>query len=80
MKVKTNEEFKVVVYLDNGVCFEYAVSSSHKAREHSSAIIQTGYRHNDGKGEFEHYPPHRISKVKVIGIVPTKYPDTPSGT
>ena len=72
---------KVKVYMDNGVVYFYKVDSPHKAREHASAIIKTGYRHNDGKGEFEHYPPHRIDKVKVTdGVVPTKYPDDVSGT
>jgi hypothetical protein len=75
------QEFTVKVYLDNGVTFQYQVESAHKAREHSSAIVMGGYRHNDGKGEFEHYPPHRILKVKVTdGVVPTDYTDTPGGT
>lgn len=69
----------VQVYLDNGVVFEYTVSDATKAREHSAAIVASGYRHNDGT-TFEHYPPHRILKVKVVGGVPTKYPDTSSGT
>ena len=70
----------VQVYIDGGVVFSYDVIGAHKAREHASAIILGGYRHNDGKGEFEHYPPHRILKVKVEGIIPTKYPDRVSGT
>lgn len=70
----------VQVYLDNGVVYEYDVVGAHKAREHASAIVLGGYRHNDGKGEFEHYGPHRILKVKVKGIIPTKYPDRVSGT
>lgn len=71
------EQYTIRVYLDNGVCFEYKVESSHKAREHAAAIVATGYRHNDGEGEFEHYPPHRIMKVKIIGKIPTMYPDEP---
>jgi len=76
------EEAKLVVqvYIDNGVVFEYDVTGAHKAREHAFAITATGYRHNDGKGEFEHYPAHRIAKVKVKGLIPTKYPDRVSGT
>jgi hypothetical protein len=69
----------VQVYLDNGVVYEYNVKGAHKAREHAAAIILGGYRHNDGKDEYEHYPPHRISKVKVKGSIPTKYPDRTSG-
>ena len=70
------------VYINNGVVFEYEVKGAHKAREHASAIVATGYRHNDGVGEFEHYPPHRIDKVKVKvkGVIPTNYPDRVSGT
>lgn len=72
---------EIQVYLDNGVVFSYEVKSPHKAREHASAIIRGGYRHNDAHGEFEHYPSHRIDKVKIVGgIVPTKYPDKISGT
>lgn len=68
------------VYIDNGDVFEYETSPE-KAREHSAAIISSGYRHNDGKGEYEHYPPHRIMKVKVGGtVIPTSYPDRRSGT
>ncbi|MDO8504344.1 MAG: hypothetical protein Q7S36_00625 [Candidatus Liptonbacteria bacterium] len=71
----------VQTYLDDGRVFSYEVPNASKAREHAAAIVSGGYRHNDGKGEFEHYPPHRILKVKVgPGIVPTKYPDEVSGT
>jgi hypothetical protein len=69
----------VSVYMDDGRVFSYPVHDAAKAREHASAIIATGYRHNDGK-EFEHYPPHRILKVKVSGGVPTNYTDTVTGT
>ena len=73
--------FTIDVYIDNGVVFSYGgIRTPAKAREHASAIVKGGYRHNDGRGEFEHYPPHRIDKVKIIGVVPTKYPDAASGT
>jgi len=71
-------EFTVNVYLDDGRIFKYQVESAEKVREHASAIINGGYRHNDGK-IFEHYPPHRILKVKSKNI-PTNYPDTVEGT
>ncbi len=75
------KEFKVSVYLDDGRIFFYHVPTANKAREHSAAIVKGGYRHNDGKGEFEHYPSHRILKVKVSGnIVPTNYLDGVEGT
>jgi hypothetical protein len=68
----------IEVYMDDGRVFSYKVSTHDKVREHASAIIATGYRHNDGV-VFEHYPPHRISKVKSKSI-PTNYTDTVSGT
>lgn len=70
---------KIMTYLDDGRVFVYEVDDEHKAREHASAIVRGGYRHNDGK-EFEHYPPHRIVKVKVMGNVSTLYPDKTQGT
>jgi len=75
-----DEKFTIKVYLDNGVVYEYQVESAHKVREHADAIVKGGYRHNDGHGEFEHYPPHRILKVKCQQAIPTNYPDTVSGT
>lgn len=76
--MEKKEKFKIQVYLDDGRIFFYHVDSAEKVREHTSAIIATGYRHNDGE-VFEHYPPHRISKVKSKGI-PTNYPDQVEGT
>lgn len=74
-------KFKISVYIKDGRVFFYYVPTSSKAREHSAAIIEGGYRHNDGKGEFEYYPTHRILKVKVSGdVVPTNYPDDVEGT
>ena len=58
--------------------FSYNVASPDKVREHSSAIVKDGYRHNDGS-VFEHYPAWRVLKVKSENI-PTKYPDITSGT
>jgi hypothetical protein len=69
---------KIEVYLDDGRVFEYEVANEEKVREHASAIIATGYRHNDGE-IFEHYPPHRILKVKSSEIS-TKYLDKTHGT
>lgn len=69
---------KVQVYLDDGRVFEYEVANEEKVREHASAIIATGYRHNDGN-IFEHYPPHRILKVKSEEIS-TLYKDKTRGT
>lgn len=69
---------KVSVYLDDGRVFEYEVSDAAKAREHSHAIIMTGYR-RVVENELEHYPPHRISKVKITGA-DTAYSDKVRGT
>ena len=71
----------VHTYLDDGRVFSYEVADAGKAREHAAAIVKGGYRRNDAKGTFEHYPPHRILKVKVTGgTVPTAYPDKETGT
>ncbi len=69
---------KIEVYLDDGRVFSYDVANELKVREHASAIVATGYRHCDSE-VFEHYPPHRILKVKSTGIS-TKYPDSGTGT
>ncbi len=69
------------VYLDDGRVFAYAIPyDTARAREHAVAIITKGYYHNDGAGECEFYPVHRILKVKVVGIdMPTDYPDEVRG-
>lgn len=70
----------VAVYLDDGNVFEYGVDSPDKAREHTHAIVSTGYRHTTD-GCLEHYPPHRIAKVKAKGEgIATSYPDRVRGT
>ena len=61
--------FTVEVYLDDGRVYEYDVTSAGKVREHATAIVMGGYRHNDGKGEFEHYGPHRVLKVKCEQVI-----------
>ncbi len=72
-------EYVIRVYLDDGRVAEYSVESEASVREHASAIVKDGYRHNDGQ-VFEHYPPHRIMKVKCVGSIHTKYPSVWSGT
>ena len=71
---------KVQTYLDDGRVFEYDVSDAAKGREHIAAIVKGGYRHNSGSGYLEHYPAWRILKVKLVGDIPTNYPDTVRGT
>ena len=73
------EKYTIQVYMDHGVVFEYDVGSPEKVREHIDAIVKTGYRHNDGE-VFEHYPPHRILKVKCSRPIPTEYKDRVRGT
>ena len=80
MEEGETKTYEILVYLDDGRIFSYCVNSSEKVREHSSAIIQGGYRHNDGKGMFEHYPAHRILKVKCFGMISTNFPDKVQGT
>lgn len=65
--------------MDDGRVFSYDVDSEEKVREHSSAIVLGGYRSCDENGNYAHYPPHRIVKVKAKGVS-TKYPDRVSGT
>lgn len=70
----------IAVYIDDGRVFEYTVDDDTKAREHAFAIVSTGYRHTKS-GVLEHYPPHRISKVKATGLgIDTSYPDRVRGT
>lgn len=71
--------FTIQVYLDDGRVFEYEVATPEKVREHAHAIVMTGYRHNDGN-IFEHYPPHRILKVKCSQAISTLYADRVRGT
>lgn len=80
-KEKKPKGFRVSTYLDDGRVYSYYVPTHDKAREHAAAIVAGGYRHNDGKGNFEHYPTWRILKVKVSeGAVLTNYPDFAQGT
>ncbi len=72
----------VNVYMDDGRVYQYEVSSQSKAREHCQAIAMSGYRHIEPDGTFEHYGPHRITKIKVTGgaFKPDHYPETAIGT
>lgn len=77
----------ISVHLDDGVVYEYGVegknqeNASARALEHAAAIASTGYRHNDGEGEFTCYPPHRVQKIKISGgPVPTDHPNRVRGT
>lgn len=76
-------KIKISVYLDDGNIFEYEVDTVTSAREHVSLIVKTGYRHSDRSrpDELVHFPPHRISKVKMRGHgITTNYYDSPRGT
>lgn len=71
-----NNNVKISVYMDFGSIYTYEVHPD-KAREHASAIIETGYRHTpEGSDDLEWFPPHRILKVKVEnGGKTTSYKD-----
>lgn len=74
----------ISVYLDNGLVLEYDVASAAAAREHSAAIVASGYR-SVSAGEphvLNHFPAHRIVKVKVTApeAIPTGYLDRVRGT
>ena len=75
-----SKKFTIEVYINNGLKFQYDVDSPESVREHAAAIIQSGYRSNDGKSRFVHWPPHSIVKVKCNGCIPTNYPDVITGT
>ena len=70
INIKPSVELRI--YLDDGRVCVYDHINSMKAREHASAIIKGGLRHNDG-GMVEWYPPHRISKVKWESDGTTSY-------
>lgn len=72
-------KYTIATYLDDGRVFSYEVGSASSAREHASAIVLGGYRHN-AKKVFEHYPPHRILKIKITPALDTLYPDKVRGT
>jgi len=76
--MKATGKTTVSVYLDDGRVFEYEVSDGAKGREHAAAIVAGGYRH--AGAEWEHYPPHRILKVKLAPMPDTMYPDRVRGT
>lgn len=69
----------IKIYIDTGVVYEYEVKDHASAREHTDAIVKTGYR-SCADGELTVWPPHRIRKLKIIGDVNTAYPDRYSGT
>lgn len=57
----------IEVYIEDGIVFKYRVNSPQAVVENMSRIIAKGYRRNDGK-VIEHYPPHRILKVKSENV------------
>lgn len=74
----------ISVYIDDGVVYDYEVESMHAAREHASAIVATGYRSVQAASPYTltHYPPHRITKVKITAPTPIQsaYYDRVRGT
>lgn len=71
------EKSKITVVLHSGQTFEYE-TDAWKAREHTHAIIQNGYR-SVRDGILTHYTPSAISKVTATNQE-TKYEDKVSGT
>jgi len=75
------------VYLKGGVIHCYTIQAktvgqlAAKAREHDYAIMSGGFRANNSDGDFEHFGPHWIDKIKITGVrVPSNYPTEPKGT
>ena len=58
---------EVRIFMDHGVTFKHEFDSAPKAKEYASAVIKTGYIHDNGKW-VDHYPPHRIIKVRTIDL------------
>ena len=58
----------VQVYLIDGTIFEYDLKDPDAGRNHTHAIIMTGYRRwNKRRSRYEHYSPNSIMKVVVTG-------------
>lgn len=74
----------ISVYIDDGLVFDYEVTSMASAREHAAAIQTSGYRSvsEDTPNVATFFPVHRIRKVKVTGpsSMPTAYTDKARGT
>jgi hypothetical protein len=75
-----NDSIMIEVYLDDGRVAWYTVANQAKAREHVSKIVATGWRSTVDDGTLEHYPPHRIDKIKILGGITTEYPTKYRGT
>lgn len=84
IEVEPSDQWTIAVYLDDGLVFEYEVSSMASAREHAAAIQTNGYRSvsKATRDVATYYPVHRIRKIKVTGPSPmsTAYTDTARGT
>lgn len=78
---------KITIYLKGGIKHSYEFSAptdallGAKAREHTVAIAEGGFRANSGNGDFEWFAPHWIDKIKVTGCnVSSVYATEPTGT
>jgi hypothetical protein len=77
----------IYIYLLGGIKHSYQFSAptdvllAAKAREHTVAIAEGGFRANSGNGDFEWFSPRWVDKIKVTGCnVPTEYATEPTGT
>lgn len=76
----------VTVYLKGGTRHSYEIEAETeallgaKAREHSAAIMLTGFRANSGENEMTWYGPHWTDKIVIKGTVYTIYPTESTGT
>lgn len=61
--------------------FKYKVSTLDQVMAHMGAIVASGYRRVDQRGNLVWLPPHMIYSVKASGPgLDTKYPDEPFRT
>lgn len=76
-----NDKITLAVYIDDGNVYEYDVANAAKAREHASAILNTGFRNTpDGTDDLEWLPVHRIVKVVAKGAGESMYKTTHRAT
>lgn len=64
-------EFKIDIYLDNGITYSYNVNSKDELKSNVDYIIKNGYRHKNSE-DFTHYSPHKVLKIKS-STISTKY-------
>lgn len=65
-----SKDATIIIYLDFGAVYSYTIKncSPTRAQEHVHAIGTQGYDRVGDGGCMEHYPAHRILKIKTVGL------------